>query len=573
MLKKKTAAAILTGVLSMAALADRPPTIVNEDGDRIAQGRVLVMPRAGLPAAEFAKILALYGAHAARIGNLGAYSVELPSGVSERDVAAAIGRHPHIRFAELDRVVKPSFAPNDPAFALQYHLPLIGAPAAWNTSQGQGVVIAIVDTGVNVNHPDLSIAPGGYNFYANTTDVSDVFGHGTLVAGTAAAVTNNLAGVAGVAGQAKVLPLRVSDDQGDASFSDMARAIGYAADHGARVANLSFDALNSATIETASQTLRSRNGLLVSAAGNTGANNGGSAASTIVVVSGTDAADARASFSSFGPGVKIAAPAVDIYATWVDGSYGKSSGTSFASPIVAGAVAAVMAANPALAPAQVESILYATARDLGTPGRDDYFGAGRVDVAAAVAAALPQGPDVTVPNVAITSPASGTTVRGIVVVGVAASDNVAVSKVDMLIDGALYASDVTSPYSFSVDTRATGNGPHTLTARAYDTSGNTNQSSIAVVVANDLTPPVLTITSPSAGKVTKTVLLSAKATDNVGVTSMAVAVDGVQKATATKATISYNWNTNGVAVGPHLIMFTAGDAAGNVATATVTVTK
>jgi subtilisin family serine protease len=223
------------------------------------------MPRAGLPAHEFAKALGEHGGKARKIGQSHLYIVDLPGNASEKAVAARLARHPHFKFAEIDRMVPPDFIPNDPYYGSAWHLPKIGASTAWDSSQGSGVTVAILDTGVDSTHPDLAarMVPG-WNFYDNNSNTSDVYGHGTKVAGTAAAASNNNAGVASVAGQSMIMPVRVSDATGYAYFSTIANGLTYAADNGARVANISFSGVSgSPSIQNAAQYMKNKGGLVV----------------------------------------------------------------------------------------------------------------------------------------------------------------------------------------------------------------------------------------------------------------------------------------------------------------------
>jgi subtilisin family serine protease len=184
----------------------------------------------------------------------------------------ALAKNPHVKFAELDEAMRPELIPNDPYYGNAWHLPRIDAPSAWDASTGLGVTVAILDTGVDATHPDLiaALVPG-WNTYDNNSNSSDVHGHGTAVAGTAAASGANAAGVAGVAWRARIMPVRVTDTAGYAYVSTLSSGITWAADHGARVANASFSvAAGSSTIATAAQYMRSKGGVVVVAAGNSG---------------------------------------------------------------------------------------------------------------------------------------------------------------------------------------------------------------------------------------------------------------------------------------------------------------
>ena len=175
------------------------------------KGRLLVMPRAGLSDVEFDKIAKTHGGNARRVGKSELRIIDLPANASETAVLAKLAHHPQLKFAELDRRIPADLAVNDPYVGSEWHLPAINATNAWDTSQGAGITIAILDSGVLPTHPDLApkLVPG-WNFYDNNSNTADVFGHGTSVAGAAAAITNNGAGVSGIAGAAKIMPIRVS---------------------------------------------------------------------------------------------------------------------------------------------------------------------------------------------------------------------------------------------------------------------------------------------------------------------------------------------------------------------------
>jgi len=550
-----------------------------------APGRILVVPRAGLPEKELAKILGVHGGKGRKIGQSSMYIVDLPKGASEKDVADKLSHHPHLKLAEIDRRVAGTFVPNDPYTGSEYHLTKIGAPAAWDTTQGAGITIAILDSGVDGTHPDLvaQMVPG-YNFYDNNTNTSDVNGHGTAVAGAAAASSNNGIGVAGVAGQAKIMPVRIADANAYAYYSTIAQGLTWAADNGARVANISYSGVaGSASIQSAAQYMKNKGGLVVVSAGNNGINENITPTTTMIPVSATDANDAMASWSSYGSFVALSAPGTYIWTTSRGGAYQQWQGTSFSSPITAGVVALTMAANPALTSTQVESMLYSTAVDLGTPGRDIYFGYGRVNAAGAVQAAVAAKPvaDTQAPTVAISAPLANATVSGLVAVNVNAADNVGVARVELKVNGSTVAVDSSAPFAFSWDSTGAANGMASVVAVAYDAAGNftsstpvsVNISNSVVIVPKDTTPPVVAITNPVAGRVSGNVSISVNASDNSGAAGItqSLYIDGTLKATGTGATLGYSWNTRKLASGTHTIQAVAKDAAGNTSTATVKV--
>ena len=177
------------------------PTAVAPEAARWAKERLLVLPRAGLSDHQLDLMLR---PHLARrmghIERLNVHVIELPAGADEMAVARVLRKNPHFKFVELDRLRRPAFTPNDPTYASEWHEAKINAPAAWDYSTGQGVTIAILDSGVDATHPDLASAVvAGWNFYDNNSNTADVYGHGTEVAGAAAASGNNGVGVAGVA--------------------------------------------------------------------------------------------------------------------------------------------------------------------------------------------------------------------------------------------------------------------------------------------------------------------------------------------------------------------------------------
>ena len=621
------AALALSGPLS--ANAAPPETVAKAmRANSFAPGRILVEARAGLPGAEFDKILAPYGGMRRKVGQSNLNVVEVPSNGSEQAVIEQLMRNPNIKYAEVDRLVAPSFVPNDPYFGIESHLSVIGAGAAWDMSRGAGVTIAILDSGVDSTHPDLAgqLLPG-YNFYDNNGNTADVNGHGTAVAGTAAAAINNGQGVAGIAGQAKILPVRISGADGWAYVSTIAQGLTWAADHGARVANCSYEGLaDSAAIQSAAAYMKAKGGLVVVSAGNSGTNQPIAPTTTMIPVSATDNNDNFASWSSSGNYVAMSAPG-SVWTTSRGGNYQQWNGTSFSSPLVAGVVALMMSANPALDAPALENLLFKTSVDLGNPGRDSYFGWGRVNAAAAVqgarAAIVPI--DRNPPSVAFGSRFNGSSVSGVTVINVSASDDVGVARVELQVAGTTVAVDNAAPFSFSWDSTGVPNGMVGLRAIAFDAAGNVGASQpVTVYVANatsprnagnsrnvgnvasppnvgnvggirggrgspptpqapqvpqgpqDTSPPLLKITNPQTGSVAGDVAINVEAADDSGAAgiSISIYVDGVQRASGSGGALAANWNTAGrTRAGVHTITAVAKDAAGNSATTSVEVTK
>ena len=551
-----------------------------------AKGRVLVQANAGLSDDAIDGIVKPLGGKARRIGRSDLFIVDLPGNASEVAVQARLAHNPHLKFAELDRRVEPGFAANDPYLGSQWHLSKINAPAAWDLAQGQGVTIAILDTGVAASHPDLAanLVPG-WNVYGNNADTSDPHGHGTAVAGAAAAVFNNGKGVASVAGAAKIMPVRIADANAYAYWSTVAQGLTWAADNGARVANISYVGVaGSASVQSAAQYMKSKGGLVVVCAGNNGKDEGITPTSTMIPVSATNSADAKTSWSSYGQFVAVSAPGQDIWTTTRSGSYQAWWGTSMASPVVAGVLASMMAAKPTLSAAQVESLLFSTAVDLGTAGRDSLYGYGRVDAHAAVAAAASAvAVDTQAPTVGITSPGASSSVNGTVTVSASASDNVGVTRVELRANGTLVASDLIAPYQFAWDTTKAANGGANLVATAYDAAGNAKASSAVTVnvanastIAADTTPPVVAITNPvNGGKVSGTVSVKVSASDNGGTSALrqTLYINDKSVASSTGGALSYSWNTRKISSGSYTLKAVAVDAAGNATTVQVGVTK
>lgn len=546
-------------------------------GSKVAS-RVLVQFRANVSEDAAQHIIAATGAKQIdKLSGIRVRILNLPTGADEEAMVRAFAKRPDVEFAETDTVLRPANTPNDPQFTSQWHLNKISAPTAWDSTTGSNAItIAVIDTGVDSTHPDLSsrIVPG-WNLFNNSADTSDVYNHGTAVAGTIAAATNNAAGVAGVTWNCKIMPLRVDDGTGYAYFSTVANALTYGADHGARVANVNYEVTNSAAVRSAADYFLSKGGVVVAPAGNSAVFDASADNPSILTVGATTNGDTLATWSNTGNTIDLVAPGSGIYTTTKGGGYQSWSGTCFSSAIVSGVAGLVLSTNPNLTPGEVQTILKQSADDFGASGWDTAYGWGRVNAARAVSQARGGSTDSIAPSIRITNPTDGSTVSGTVSVQTTASDNVGVTLVDFYVDGVLKASDTTAPYSFAWNTTGVSNGSHLLRAMAKDAVGNASGSDVTVTVSNtstvvDGTPPSVTITSPQSGaKVNGNISVTVVATDNIGVTKVELYVDGAIVSTSTIAPFTNTWNARQATAGTHTLQCKAYDAAGNGAVSPV----
>ncbi len=322
---------------------------------------------------------------------------------------SALQNNPKVRYIEEDKYVQLVRGQT-----LPWGIDRIDAENVWSSNTGAGICIAIVDTGIDYNHPDLdgNFIEGseGYDFVNNDDDPMDDNGHGTHCAGIAAAENNDI-GVVGVAPGAKLIAVKVLDSSGAGYFSDVADGITWAANNSADVISLSigYNQHVQSWQDACDYAYYTKGVVVVAAAGNSGNPPGkgdnveypGRYDSTIAV-SATDSSDKRARWSSTGPDVELAAPGVSIYSTLWDDTYAYYSGTSMSCPHVAG-VAALVIASGVTNNVEARNKMTSTAEDLGTSGRDNLYGYGLVD---AEAAALPQPDTHDVAITAISAPGS-----------------------------------------------------------------------------------------------------------------------------------------------------------------------
>ncbi|WKA53875.1 S8 family serine peptidase [Planococcus shixiaomingii] len=283
---------------------------------------------------------------------------------------------------EPDHLVKLDYVSNDPDLLnFQYYHKSIETRAAWDVTLGSpDVVVAIIDDGIDLNHMDLkSQIVSHYNMVEGKTFTKGK--HGTHVAGIIGGVVNNKSGGAGVAPNTKIMAIDVFDGE-FALISDIVEAIYKAVDSGAHVINMSLGTyFPSEALNKAVQYAHSKGLVVVAAAGNdaTSAKHYPSAYKNVISVASTTATDGQSVFSNFGSTIDIAAPGTEIFSTLPNSTYGWMSGTSMASPVVAGVAALLKANEPALTNTEIAERLFLTAKDLGTQGKDEKFGNGRVN--------------------------------------------------------------------------------------------------------------------------------------------------------------------------------------------------
>ncbi|HWH33561.1 MAG TPA: S8 family serine peptidase [Egibacteraceae bacterium] len=304
------------------------------------------------------------------------------------------------RLRALDSVVAaerdvPVKALGDPLRQHQWGLDRLHAEQAWTSTQASGQKVAVVDTGVDAAHPDLAgVVLSGYDAFTPGGDGrNDANGHGTHVAGIVAAVSGNGIGVEGLARSAKILPVKVLQDDGSGYSSDVAEGILWAIANGATVVNLSLGSPNtSSSVDAAIEQAIQKGVVVVAASGNEGAKGNPvmwpAALPEVVSVGAIDSTDQRASFSGHGDWLDLVAPGVQIAST-MSGEYMYSSGTSMAAPFVSATAALVRTRYPSLTPPQLADHLLATAEDLGPAGEDPEYGVGLVDTVKALTTAPP----------------------------------------------------------------------------------------------------------------------------------------------------------------------------------------
>lgn len=379
-------------------------------------GQVLLKFRSWVPVWRRVATLSNVRSRAvSRITRLDVFVVQIPDEAKVEDMVTAFNRNPDIEYAEPNHIFRAAVTPNDIYFKYQYALfnkgqdidwvpggpqgkpsADIKAPSAWEETKGiETITIAIVDTGVDLLHPDLKnkIRSSGRDVFNNDFDANDDHGHGTVVAGIAAAETNNNEGIAGVAWNSKILPVKVTGKDGIGPEDKVAEGIRWAVDNGANVINLSMGSEEPTfLIRDAMKYAYDKNVVVVASAGN---NNGpvnypAAYDDYVLAVAATDYNDNRTSWSSYGPQVDVAAPGDKVLGPYPVAltpagffPYLPGTGTSFSAPHVAGLAALIKGLKPWLKIADIMNVIRYSADDVNAAqfkGRDDYIGYGRINM-------------------------------------------------------------------------------------------------------------------------------------------------------------------------------------------------
>jgi len=421
-------------------------------------------------------------------------------------------------YAEPDFEARALFVPDDRYYLTrQWNLGEaatggISLERAWDVSKGEGVVVAVLDTGVVLVDGDRKPAPDfsgtvfvpGFDFVNNDVSPDDDNGHGTYIVGTIAEATDNGEGAAGIAFRAKIMPIKVLDKNGAGAYSDIARGIRFAADKGVKVIILPLGGPAPASyLEEALEYAYRRGAVIVAAAGNSGRRGilYPAAYDDYVIAVGASRFDrSLAGYSSFGEGLDIVAPGGDLYADQNGDGYGDGvlqqgfdprtssfgyffyQGTSVAAAHVGGVAALVASAGKASTPNDIRAALLSTAYDLGPAGFDGTFGAGLVDASKAVRFdPVFDGS----PRLSIVSPADGSVVSGKVALQMKVSGAAGIFAAEFLVDGVAAGGENTL-----WDSRGVADGNHTITAVVTGSSGRIAAASVGVVVANGNKPPL-----------------------------------------------------------------------------------
>jgi subtilisin family serine protease len=484
----------LAGVTALAlsrAATDEPPVEEQMSVAEIASEQIIVRYKPNTDRKALGgqiRALSVETEEKKDLGDLRMKVIKVPKAARET-VIKALSKNPNIEFAEPDTVESIDVTtPNDPEYtsAPQWVWPKTQTNIAWDTTKGsQGVVIAVIDSGINFTHPEFAgkTVPGK-DFVNDDNDPTDDNKHGTAVAGVIGAVSNNAIGVASACWECRIMPLKVMNNSGSGNMSDIVEGIQYAANNGAKIMNLSLSGTGeSSSQKSAVDYAHSKGVIVVGSAGNEGTDvprRPGKYPNAIAVAA-TDQNDKLTSYSSFGQHVDIAAPGQARVPAHNSNGFITINGTSFSAPTVAGILGLLWSAVPTATPAELRYAIEKTA----DPCCDGKIAGGRINAAKALER-LKQGnipvPVNTPPTVSFTAPAANAIVDRVVTVTATATDNTGVAKVELQVDNGRAMTDIAAPYSFTWSTIGVADGVHTLKLTAYDTEGNTSTATRVVNV-------------------------------------------------------------------------------------------
>jgi thermitase len=485
---KKTIVALGVAILlisSFSAIVFAAPSDNPSPVSDFSSQQILVKFKPGTSLPEAAEIHRQLGGQVKEtIPGIGVQVVTVPKGQAMAK-AKAYSSNARVAYAEPDFVAEAVGSPDDPYFGLQWGLTKVEAAQAWELTTGSpNINIAILDTGVDSDHPDLANKIISNVKFSNSGTTGDVYGHGTHVAGIAAAMTNNGIGVAGLGYSSTIMNVKVLDDNGMGAYSWIASGIVWAADNGAEIINLSLGApYASSVLEDALNYAWSKGVVVVAAAGNSGDTTPMYPAyyTNCIAAAATDANDAIAYFSNYGDWVDVAAPGVSIYSTLKNNSYGYMSGTSMASPYVAGLAALVFTTvsdvnGDGRLNDEVRSQIETTCDDIGVSG----IGHGRINAAQAVGS-------VPVPPGAITGQVTDAE-HGSAISGAEVSDGIRTALTDA---AGMYAIDDVPPGSYQVVASKEGYQTSSLTVSVLsETTAVANFSLSQIIVPGSITGSV-----------------------------------------------------------------------------------
>ncbi len=371
--------------IAVPVLASTEQATPSQSGAGAASGALLVKFRSDVPAYE--RSLALMAAGVRQIGDIAVVSTRVVSVSVLRRWSAirALNADPRVVSVELDATASVAVEPNDSSWGRQWGPRRVRAPQAWNMGTGsRETIIAIIDTGIDETQPDLrGRVMRGWDFHNNDARPRDDNGHGTAVAGVAAAAGNDRVGIAGMCWRCRIMPVKVLNANGSGSHSNIAAGITWAADHGADVINLSLATqTRTGVMSDAVAYARRRGAVVVAAAGNEGSKRRfyPAALPGVISVAASNGSDGLYGWSNKGSWIKISAPGC-AYTTKRGRSWSWWCGTSFAAPAVAGTVALVHGMRPSISRSRLESVILGSATSVRRVTR------GRLDAARAMRAA------------------------------------------------------------------------------------------------------------------------------------------------------------------------------------------